>query len=288
MTAGGQARTASIGRRYLRLAMAKRRDKTARILRLRETATARLGPPYTFLRNEPTVLADDFLCIIRIIRYLYRLQTRFAGGFVLENEPTGGVFFWGIHGKVGRFPENERKTRGYLRGVRGKSMKVSAFAEPSARLRNCALLEKAVEISGRLANHAALRRLCQGSSVVEQRTHNSKRRFCPASSLVCFCHLSQQNKGFYRFYIQSRFIPIRLIFARRVTSKSDNFSDQKWRRNTRPPPHVPLSSHPTRASLNSYESSCAISSLASIRKLSLNWLTHTLYAALCYNCGQIR
>jgi hypothetical protein len=37
----------------------------------------------------------------------------------------------------------------------------SACAKASARLRSCALLENAVEISGRLANHAALRRLCQ-------------------------------------------------------------------------------------------------------------------------------
>ena len=177
MTAGGQARTASIGRRYLRLAMAKRRDKTARILRLRETATARLGPPYTFLRNEPTVLADDFLCIIRIIRYLYRLQTRFAGGFVLENEPTGGVFWAGIHGKVGSFTGKRAQNEGVFKGVRGKSMKVSAFAKATARLRNCVLLEKAVEISRRLANHVALRRLCQGSSVIEQRTHNRKPPF---------------------------------------------------------------------------------------------------------------
>jgi hypothetical protein len=44
-----------------------------------------------FLRNEPTVLADIVLCIARLSRYLYRLQTRFAGGFVLENEPRGSM-----------------------------------------------------------------------------------------------------------------------------------------------------------------------------------------------------
>jgi hypothetical protein len=53
-------------------------------------------------------------------------------------------------------------------------MRTSAFVKASPRLRGCALLEKGVEISGWLANHAALRRLCQGSSVVEQGTHNSK------------------------------------------------------------------------------------------------------------------
>jgi hypothetical protein len=49
-------------------------------------------PPYTFLRNEPTVLAGEILWIMRIVKYLCRLQRVFAGGFVLENEPTGGVF----------------------------------------------------------------------------------------------------------------------------------------------------------------------------------------------------
>ena len=52
---------------------------------------------YTILRNEPTVLADDFLFITTIVNYLCRLQGRFAGGFVLENEATGGVFLRGVH-----------------------------------------------------------------------------------------------------------------------------------------------------------------------------------------------
>jgi len=42
-----------------------------------------------FLRNEPTVLEGGFLCITLLYKHLYRLQARFAGGFVLENEPTG-------------------------------------------------------------------------------------------------------------------------------------------------------------------------------------------------------
>jgi len=54
--------------------------------------TTRLGSLYTFLRNEPTVLEGDFLCIQLICKYLYRLQARFSGGFVLENEPTGEGF----------------------------------------------------------------------------------------------------------------------------------------------------------------------------------------------------
>jgi hypothetical protein len=65
------------------------------------------GPIYVFLRNEPTVLEDEVSCIIRIIRCLWRLQARFAGGFVLENEPTGGVFLGRFHRKVGSFSENE-------------------------------------------------------------------------------------------------------------------------------------------------------------------------------------
>src|ERR1019366_1032443 len=44
--------------------------------------------PYTFLRNEPTVFLDDFCCSHFIYRNLHRLQSRFAGGFVLENEPN--------------------------------------------------------------------------------------------------------------------------------------------------------------------------------------------------------
>jgi hypothetical protein len=50
---------------------------------------------YTFLRNEPTVFLDNFLCISSFYRYLCRLQRAFAGGFVLENEPnSGGSVRW--------------------------------------------------------------------------------------------------------------------------------------------------------------------------------------------------
>jgi hypothetical protein len=102
-----------------------------------------------------------------------------------------GFCKWVRSGKTNPF-------RGVFRGVKGRNRKTSAFARASvvalhamaarsARLRNYALLENAVEISGWLANHAALRRLCQprkhsgrchrlfercqGSSVVEQGTH---------------------------------------------------------------------------------------------------------------------
>ena len=66
-----------------------------------------LGGPYMFLRNEPTVLADDFLCITSIVSYLCRLQGRFAGGFVLENEPTGRVFLGRFDRKVGSVAAND-------------------------------------------------------------------------------------------------------------------------------------------------------------------------------------
>jgi len=50
---------------------------------------------YTFLRNEPTVFGGGFLHISRISKCLCRLQARFAGGFVLENEPnSGGSVRW--------------------------------------------------------------------------------------------------------------------------------------------------------------------------------------------------
>jgi hypothetical protein len=60
-------------------------------------------PPYTFLRNEPTDFSNDFLRITSIVKNLCRLQSRFAGGFVLENEPTGRVFLRGLYRKVGTF-----------------------------------------------------------------------------------------------------------------------------------------------------------------------------------------
>ena len=60
-------------------------------------------PPYMFLRNEPTDFSNDFLRITSIVKNLCRLQSRFAGGFVLENEPTGRVFLRGLYRKVGTF-----------------------------------------------------------------------------------------------------------------------------------------------------------------------------------------
>jgi len=57
-----------------------------------QVGAARGFSKHVFLRNEPTVFSDKLLCITHIVRCLWRLQSRFAGGFVLENEPTGGVF----------------------------------------------------------------------------------------------------------------------------------------------------------------------------------------------------
>ena len=60
-------------------------------IRLGETGAHRKeGGPYTFLRNEPTVLRCRFSYIVFICRTLRRLQKVFAGGFVLENEPKIG------------------------------------------------------------------------------------------------------------------------------------------------------------------------------------------------------
>jgi hypothetical protein len=61
------------------------------------------GGPYTFLRNEPTVFGERLLFIHFVFRSLCRLQGLFAGGFVLENEPTGGVFLMAYDRKVGGF-----------------------------------------------------------------------------------------------------------------------------------------------------------------------------------------
>ena len=63
------------------------------------TATAgQAGAPYTFLRNEPTVLAAEISRIMPMTNYLWRLHRVFAGGFVSENKPNlGGVlraFSW--------------------------------------------------------------------------------------------------------------------------------------------------------------------------------------------------
>ena len=59
-----------------------------------------------FLRNEPTVLADGILRIMRMVNHLCRLQSRFAGGFVFQNEPTGRGF---LRPRKQSFGENEPK-----------------------------------------------------------------------------------------------------------------------------------------------------------------------------------
>jgi hypothetical protein len=69
-----------------------REDARQRVHTIRLRSRGGFDPPYTFLRNEPTVLAGEIPWIMRIVKYLCRLQRVFAGGFVLENEPTGGVF----------------------------------------------------------------------------------------------------------------------------------------------------------------------------------------------------
>jgi hypothetical protein len=71
----------------------------------------RQGGPYTFLRNEPTVFAAEMLYIIHATRYLCRLQRVFAGGFVLENEPTGRVFSGVFGRKVGVFSRTKPECR---------------------------------------------------------------------------------------------------------------------------------------------------------------------------------
>ena len=92
----------------------------------------------------------------------------FANGFVFGKRTHIGAVYGGFgcreHHIAAKRRTRLRRTKpssgGYLGGER-KNMKASAYAKASARLRSCALLEKGVEISGRLANHAALRRLCQ-------------------------------------------------------------------------------------------------------------------------------
>jgi len=87
------------------------------------------------LRNEPTVFVDDVLCITGIFRYLCRLQARFAGGFVLENEPKIGGYFVSFHRKVGSFLENEARFWG-LRWVRLPWKQKTMFAERGRRVRS--------------------------------------------------------------------------------------------------------------------------------------------------------
>ena len=66
-------------------------------------ATKGTRPLYMFLRNEPTVFGGEMLWNIHLVKDLCGLQKAFAGGFVLENEPTGGVFLGGERRKVGSF-----------------------------------------------------------------------------------------------------------------------------------------------------------------------------------------
>jgi hypothetical protein len=91
LTAGGQARTA--GPLGGEAAVAK---ASADALRAMANESARQGffQNMCFCETNPPFFGD-FLCIAIIFRYLCRLQSRFAGGFVLENEPTGGVFLRG-------------------------------------------------------------------------------------------------------------------------------------------------------------------------------------------------
>ena len=70
-----------------------RRDSLLCAGPLREDAskTKRRGL-YTFLRNEPTVFHRNLLCNLHCMSDLWLKFIREFGGFVLENEPTGGVF----------------------------------------------------------------------------------------------------------------------------------------------------------------------------------------------------
>jgi len=54
--------------------------------------TGEKDPPYTFLRNEPTVFYRNLLCNPLWIWGLWLKFVREFGGFVLENEPTGEGF----------------------------------------------------------------------------------------------------------------------------------------------------------------------------------------------------
>ena len=69
---------------------------------------------YAILRNEPTVFAAEISYIIHDTRYLCRLQMVFAGGFVLENEPTGRVFSGGVWRESGVAFEDEARIHGYV------------------------------------------------------------------------------------------------------------------------------------------------------------------------------
>jgi hypothetical protein len=56
-----------------------------------------------FLRNEPTVSNEKLFYIYLVVKSLCRLQSIFAGGFVFQNEPTGGVFLMPYERKLGGF-----------------------------------------------------------------------------------------------------------------------------------------------------------------------------------------
>ena len=74
---------------------------------------------------------------------------------------------------------------------------------------------------------------CQGSSVVEQGTHNTKGLFSLVSSHVLRGHQTTQDSALHPDCSFSHVILNRRIFPRGVTSKSDNFSAITPRRNTR-------------------------------------------------------
>ncbi len=61
------------------------------------------GAPYTILRNEPTVFAENIQCIIQYIKHLRQKILEEIGGFVFQNEPTGGVFWRGERQELGSF-----------------------------------------------------------------------------------------------------------------------------------------------------------------------------------------
>ena len=50
-------------------------------------------PKHVFFPNEPTDFGEEILCIMRVVKYFWVCRATFAGGFVLENEPTGRGFW---------------------------------------------------------------------------------------------------------------------------------------------------------------------------------------------------
>ena len=51
-----------------------------------------VGAKDVFLRNEPTVFHQNLLCNLRCMRGLWLKFIEEFGGFVFQNEPTGGGF----------------------------------------------------------------------------------------------------------------------------------------------------------------------------------------------------